>query len=69
MRSLWRSWTVEERRLVQQLSPTIEDGPDVSDLGDDGNKPDKLDGVYEPGSSEGQAWPGDLEAFVLRRAS
>jgi hypothetical protein len=47
----------------------LEDGPVLSDSSDHGNKPDELDSMYAPGCSQGNAQLGDLEAFILCKAS
>jgi hypothetical protein len=46
-----------------------DDGPDLSDSSDDGNKRDVEPNIYRPGCSHGDAQLGGLESFVLRKAS
>jgi hypothetical protein len=42
---------------------SLEDGPDMSDSSDDGNKPDELGNMYAPGCLEGDSQLGGIDAF------
>jgi hypothetical protein len=47
----------------------LEDGPDLSDPRDQGNKPDELEHMHTPGCSQGDTQLEGLEPFILREAS
>jgi hypothetical protein len=46
----------------------LEDGPDLSDSSDEGNKPDEEFGMYTSGCSIDAVRLGGLEAFALRKS-